>query len=133
MTVRRLVVLALAAGVLLTIGALLDWSGVDYSSRLDRALAVAAGGLAIATATLAVVWRRRVLVLAIGSGLLGLNMAIVNIRDISRHDFEYADYPEASVGVGLYMVLAGGALALAVGLTALLPGRHFGAEKPDSS
>lgn len=32
MTVGRLVVLALAAGVLLAIGALLDWSGVDYSS-----------------------------------------------------------------------------------------------------
>jgi len=133
MTVRRLVGFALAAGVLLSIGALLDWSGVDYSSRLDRGLALGAGCLAIVAATLALVWRPRLLVLAIASGVLGLNLAIVNIKDISGHDFEYAEYPNASVGVGLYAVLAGGALALAVGLTAVLPRRYFGAEKADSS
>jgi len=60
MTVRRLVALALAAGVALSAGALLDWSGVDYSSRLDRGLALGAGCLAIAAATLALVWRPRV-------------------------------------------------------------------------
>ncbi|HEU0247329.1 MAG TPA: hypothetical protein VFR38_09630 [Gaiellaceae bacterium] len=65
---------------------MLDWSGVDYSSRLDRGLALGAGRLAIAAATLAVVWRPRMLVLAIVSGVLGLNMAIVNIKDISGHD-----------------------------------------------
>jgi hypothetical protein len=133
MTVRRLVVLALAAGILLTLGALLDWSGVEYSSRLDRGLAFVAACLAIAAATLAVVWRPRLLVLAIAAGALGLNMAIVNIKDIRGHDFEYADYPDASVGVGLYLVLSGGALALAVGLAALLPRRYFGGPQADST
>jgi len=133
MTIRRLAVLALTAGALLAVGALLDWSGVGYSSRLDRGLTLAAGCLAISAAVLAAVWRPRMLVLAIASGVLGLNMAIVNIKDISGHDFEYADYPAASVGVGLYVVLAGGALALAVGLTALLPRRYLGAGKADSS
>lgn len=128
--VRPLIALALAAGVLLASGALLDWSGVDYSSRLDRGLALGAGCLAIASAALALVWRPRVLVLAIASGALGLNMAIVNIDDISGHEFEYAAYPDAAVGAGLYLVLAGGALALAVGLSALLPRRYFSAEPP---
>jgi len=70
-------------------------------------------------------------VLAIGSGALGLNMAIVNINDISSHEFEYEEYPDAAVGVGLYLVLAGAALALAVGLAALLPGRYFSVEPPE--
>lgn len=120
---RWLVALAVAAGALLMLGAVLDWSGVKYSSRLDRTLAFAAGAFAVAVAVIAFAWRLRVLALAIGSGLLGLNMAIVNASDIRRHEFEYAAYPGASVGVGLYLVVVGGALALLVGLAALLPRR----------
>lgn len=104
----------------MTAGALLDWSGVSYSSHLDRGLALAAGCLTLAAAALAALWRPRRLGLAIVSGVLGLNMAIVNMTDISAHHYEYARYPDATVGVGLYLVLAGGALALAAGVVALL-------------
>jgi len=121
---RRLAVAAVAAGALMIVGSLLDWSGVEYSSGLDRGLALAAGALAIVAAGLAVAWRRRALALAVVAGGLGLNMAVVNIRDIAGHEYEYAAYPEASVGVGLYVVLAGSALSLAGGVASLLPIRR---------
>ena len=113
------------SGVLLTLGSVLDWSGVAYSSGLDRALAFAAGALMIVLAAIALTWRPRVLGFAIASGVLGLNMGVVNFRDINDNLHEYADYPNASVGVGIYLVLVGGALALLVGVvTAATPFRR---------
>lgn len=111
------------------LGSILDWSGVEYSSRLDRALAFSAGMFLTALAAVAFAWRPRILALAVAPGVLGLNMAIVNIKDIAAHDFEYAAYPEATVGIGLYIVVVGGALALVVGLAALVARR--GPERPE--
>jgi hypothetical protein len=115
---RLLAVVAAAAGALLIVGSLLDWSGVEYSSQLDRRLAFAAGVIAVAAAG-AGLYERRALVASLVAGALGLNMAIVNIRDIVGHGYEYARYPEAAVGLGLYAVLAGAVLALATGLGSL--------------
>lgn len=110
-----------ASGVLLIVGALLDWSGVAYSSALDRRLAFAAGASMIALAVVALLWRPRVLALAIAAGAIGLNMGIVGYRDISGRLHEYAAYPDASVGVGLYFVIVGAALALLLGLATAAP------------
>jgi hypothetical protein len=117
----RLAAGGFAAGALMIVGSLLDWSGVEYSSGLDRGLALAAGAVAAVAAGLGLKWRRRALALAFPAGILGLNMAIVNIRDIAGHDYEYVRYPEASVGVGLYAVLVGAGLALVAGVASLLP------------
>jgi hypothetical protein len=117
---QRLAAVGFLAGALMIVGSLLDWSGVEYSSGLDRGLAAAAGALAVIAAALALAWRRRALALAIPAGGLGLNVAIVNMRDIAGHQYEYAVYPEASVGVGLYAVLVGASLALVVGGASLL-------------
>jgi hypothetical protein len=71
----RLAAGGLTAGALMILGSLLDWSGVEYSSGVDRGLAFAAGAVAEVAAGLAVRWRRRALALAVPAGILGLNMA----------------------------------------------------------
>jgi peptidoglycan/LPS O-acetylase OafA/YrhL len=115
---RRLAAVAGAAGALMIVGSALDWSGVEYSSQLDRWLAFAAGVLA-AAAGVAALREPRLLVSCLAAGVLGLNMAIVNIRDIAGHEYEYAAYPEASVGIGLHALLVGSLLALAAGVSSL--------------
>ena len=114
-----------ASGVLLMLGSALDWSGVAYSSRLDRGLVLAAGALMMVLAAVAATWWPRALALAIAAGALALNMGVVNFRDINDKRYEYADYPDASVGFGIYFVLVGGALALLLGVFALIPRRWF--------
>jgi hypothetical protein len=94
---------------------------VAYSSALDRRLVFAAGALMIALAAVALMWRPRVLAFAIAAGTVGLNMGVVNYRDISGRLHEYAAYPDASVGVGRYFVIAGAALALLLGLVTAAP------------
>lgn len=59
--------------------------------------------------------------LAIPAGAVGLNMGVVNYHDISSKRYEYDCYPHATVGTGLYLVVAGGALGLLVGLVSLVP------------
>jgi peptidoglycan/LPS O-acetylase OafA/YrhL len=115
---RRLPTVAAAAGCLMAAGSVLDWSGVEYSSQLDRWLSFAAGTLALAVAV-AARYQPRWLAVTLVAGALGLNMAVVNIRDISGHEYEYARYPEAAVGLGLYAVLVGALLTLATGLVSL--------------
>lgn len=75
----------------------------------------------IALAAAALTWRPRVLALAIAAGAIGLNMGVVNYHDISDRLHEYSAYPDASVGVGVYLVIAGGALSLLLGLVAAAP------------
>jgi hypothetical protein len=116
---------AFASGVFLILGSVLDWSGVAYSSGLDRGLAFAAGALMIVLAAAALKWRRRVLAFATVAGVLGLNMGVVNFLDINDQLHEYASYPDATVGVGIYLVLLGGALALFLGIITLIPRRWF--------
>jgi hypothetical protein len=116
----RLAAVAAVAGVLMIAGSALDWSGVEYSSHVDRWLAFGAGAIAAAVAAVAL-REPRALLAALAAAALGLNMAIVNIRDISGHEYEYARYPQASVGLGLYLVLAGSVLALAAGIASLWP------------
>jgi hypothetical protein len=115
---RWLAAVGLVAGVLLALASLLDWSGVTYSSRVDRGLALAAGAAVIVLALACFLWRPGVLALAIAPGALGLNMGIVNYRDIDANAYEYAAYPAASVGIGIYLVLVGAGLALIVGIVA---------------
>jgi hypothetical protein len=116
---RGSIIVASAAGAALVLGAFVDWTGVDYSSHLDRTLAAVAGAVVIVLAAAALAWRRVVLALCILPGALGLNMGIVNVLDIERHRHEYAAYPDAAVGVGLYLVLVGGSGAVLVGLLAV--------------
>lgn len=52
------------------------------------------------------------------AGALALNMGIVNVRDIAGHRYEYGSYPDAAVGIGLYLVLAGGVVALLAAVAA---------------
>jgi hypothetical protein len=118
---RGLAAVGAAAGALMVAGSVLDWSGVEYSSALDRGLALAAGAVVILSAALAVVWRRELLGLAVVGGALGLNMAIVNIRDIDGHRYEYVTYPEASVGIGLYAVLVGAVVSVLVAVASFAP------------
>lgn len=54
---RCLSVVAVIAGALLMLGSVTDWSGVEYSSRLDRRLAFAAGAATVAVALAALAWR----------------------------------------------------------------------------
>jgi Na+-transporting NADH:ubiquinone oxidoreductase subunit NqrE len=110
------VVAALGGGALIALGALLDWSGVSYSSSVDRGVCIAAAVIAVVIAVIADRGRERLPLLLLIPAALALNMAVINIRDIARHHFEYADYPDASVGVGLYLVTIG---AVLVGLAAL--------------
>ena len=55
--------------------------------------------------------------LAFAAGLL---MAIVNVVDIAGHKYEFVAYPEASVGVGLWLVAAGALLSLAAAIAAFV-------------
>jgi uncharacterized membrane protein YidH (DUF202 family) len=104
--------MAMAGGVLLSLGALLDWTGVPYSSTIDRGLAMAAGLLAVLVALVAL-WRwTSVMWLGLVAAALGLNMGIVNYIDISTHSYEYTAYPNARVGVGIYLVVAGALLIM---------------------
>jgi hypothetical protein len=50
-------------------------------------------------------------------------MGIVNYDDIANKRYEFAAYPTAAVGVGLYLVIAGASLGIAAGLAAFAPGR----------
>jgi hypothetical protein len=114
----------LAGAVLIAVGAVTDWSGVSYSSHLDRALSLAA---AVAVAGLIPLVARGptwVALLLLVPAALALNMAVVNILDVRDHRFEYADYPDASVGLGLYLVAAGGLLVVVAALTAFADRRR---------
>jgi uncharacterized membrane protein YidH (DUF202 family) len=59
---------------------------------------------------------------------LGLNMGIVNYVDVSTLSYKYTAYPNARVGVGIYLVLVG-ALLIALG-TALWVTRHHWTRPP---
>jgi hypothetical protein len=117
--VRLASALALAGGTLMMLGAFLDWSGVGYVPPWDRELAAAGGIMAAAAGTAALRWPYAVL-LALPGALLGLALGIVNYRDVSERRYEFEAYPNASVGVGLYVVIAGTVLALAGVATAAL-------------
>lgn len=105
---------ATLGGGLLVAASLAEWSGVAYSSHLDRMLMLAAGAATLAIALLAVRRAGRRLSWAIVPGLLALNMALVNINDIATHSYEYRAYPEAYVGWGLYVGLVGALVVLGV-------------------
>lgn len=105
---------ATLGGGLLVAGSLAEWSGVAYSSQLDRMLMLAAGAATIAIALLAIRRGARTLSWAILPGLLALNMAVVNINDIATHSYEYRADPEAYVGWGLYVGVAGALVVLGV-------------------
>jgi uncharacterized membrane protein YidH (DUF202 family) len=111
------------AGALVAAGSLLDWSGVAYSSHLDRGLALAAGLLMVLTSGLAVSASGRFLALAIPLGALALNMGFVNYDDVANNLHEYRAYPQAAVGVGLYLVIVGACLGIAAGVGTLVPRR----------
>jgi hypothetical protein len=115
---------AAASGVLIGIGALVDWSGVSYSSRVDRGFCIAAAILVVAIAAVGNRWHSRIPLLLLIPAALALNMAIINIRDINGHHFEYADYPDAAVGVGLYLVAIGGGLAGLAAVTGFVDRRR---------
>jgi hypothetical protein len=102
----------------------LDWSGVAYSSRADRGICIAAALLIALTAALMNRGRERLPLLLLIPAAVALNMAVINIRDIAGHKFEYADYPDASVGVGLYLVAAGAALTAVAAVTGFLERRR---------
>jgi len=112
--------LGILAGSCLMLGSVLDWSGVAYSSTVDRRLVFAAGVATVALGVAAFLWRQRVLVLALVPAVVGLNMGVVNFRDIDGKLYEFAGQQEASVGVGIYLVFVGGVLALAVGICSAL-------------
>jgi hypothetical protein len=119
-------VFAVLGGALVAVGSLLDWSGVSYSSQLDRGLAVAAGVLLLIVAALGFAWHRRILIASLAPAALALNMGIVNYNDITNGLYEYAAYPDAEVGVGLYLVIVGSVVAIAAGMLALVPPRWVG-------
>jgi hypothetical protein len=113
LTVRRGTEMAIATGgALMSLGGLLDWSGVPYSSSVDRRLAIAAGLLAILV-SVGALWQPWVMWLGFVAAALGLNMGIVNYVDISAHAYEFSKYPNARVGVGIYLIIAGGVLVTA--------------------
>src|SRR5947209_7110092 len=87
-------------GALCAAGSALDWSGVSYSSTLDRGLAAVAAGAFFFAAFLT--HRRRVWVLTFVATVLALNMAFVNMNDIANHRYEFTRYPGARVGLGLF-------------------------------
>lgn len=115
--------LGLASAGCLLLGSILDWSGVAYSSTLDRRIVAACGVALVLLSAAALVWRRRLLAFALAPAVVSLNMGVVNYRDIDGHEFEFERYPEATVGVGVYLVLVGAVLALAVGGASVLPPR----------
>lgn len=103
---------------------MLDWSGVSYSSHVDRGLSIAAAILVVAIAAFGNRGNVRIPLLLLIPSALALNMAVINIRDIHGHRFEYADYPEASVGVGLYLLAAGAVLTGLAGVAGFLDRRR---------
>jgi hypothetical protein len=109
----------LAGGAILALGSVLDWSGVAYSSRLDRAIALAAGVLSMVIGVAGFAWRPRAVGFAILFGVVGLFMGVVNYDDIRNHLYEYAAYPGARVGLGVYLVTFGSFLSLVAGILAL--------------
>jgi hypothetical protein len=122
---RAWVLVVLAGALLIAVGAVTDWSGVSYSSHLDRGVCLAAAITAAALGSLAA--RRGpswLPLLLLVPAALALNMAVVNILDIRDHRFEYADYPDASVGVGLYLVGAGGLLVAVAAATGFVDRRR---------
>jgi len=68
--------------------------------------------------------RERLPLLLLIPAAVALNMAVINIRDISGHHFEYADYPDASVGVGLYLVGVGAVLTGVAAVTGFVDRRR---------
>lgn len=109
-------------GVLCLAGSVLDWSGVSYSSGLDRGLAAVAGGAFLFAALLR--RRRHVWVVTLLGSVLALNMAIVNINDIANHRYEFARYPHARVGSGLFVLLTCGIAGLAVSGLSIVSSRR---------
>jgi hypothetical protein len=118
-------VVALFGGGLVALGSLLDWSGVSYSSRLDRSLALAAGLLVILVAALCLTWHRRLLLAAVPPAVLAANMGVVNYDDIANRRYEFEAYPAADVGIGLYLVIIGAGLGVLAGLAAIAPYRRL--------
>jgi hypothetical protein len=121
---RPAAALLASAGVAAAAGSLLDWSGVSYSSSVDRWLAGVSGGALLA---LALAVRARGAVLAAGAivpAAVVLNMAVVNFRDIHGHRFEYAGYADARVGIGIYLLFAAAALGLAAAVLGALAWRR---------
>lgn len=112
----------LAGGVLIVVGAALGWSGVSYSSRLDRKIALAAGIAALLLAGVGFRTRRWPFIGGAIPGLLALDMAVVNIHDVAGHGYEYAAFPDARVGIGLYTLGVGAVLELLTSGITLLPG-----------
>ena len=108
----------------MAIGAILDWSGVAYSSRADRGICIGAAVLIGLIAAVANRGRERLPLLLLIPAAVALNMAVINIRDIHGHHFEYADYPDASVGIGLYLVTAGAALTAVAAVTGFVDRRR---------
>jgi hypothetical protein len=106
------------------IGAVLDWSGVAYSSRADRGICIAAAVLIAVTAAFMNRGRERLPLLLLIPAAVALNMAVINIRDISGHHFEYARYPDASVGIGLYVICAGVVLTGVAAVTGFVDRRR---------
>ncbi len=99
----------------------LDWTGVFYSSHLDRRIALSAVVVVVllsASTGRGRVWPSSAALLP---GVAALDMAIVNIHDVANHHYEYAAVPSARVGVGLYVVLAGAVLVLLSALITFLP------------
>jgi hypothetical protein len=88
---------------------------VEYSSTLDRGLVLVAAAMAV---TAPFIGRWPAAVALVVAGALALNMGIVNVRDIAGHRYEYGSYPDAAVGIGLYLVLAGGVVALLAAVVA---------------
>jgi hypothetical protein len=122
--IRPWALAAAASGVLIGVGALVDWSGVAYSSRVDRGFCIAAAILVVAIAAVSDRWHHRIPLLLLIPAALALNMAVINIRDISGHRFEYADHPDALVGVGLYLVAIGAGLAGLAAVTGFVDRRR---------
>ena len=116
----RLTALVLIVGGAVTFFGAVDWSGVGYAPPWDRELAATAG---IIGAGAGIAARRRpgAAFVAVPATLVGLVIGFVNYRDVADHRYEFAAYPEARVGVGLYLVLAGSWTALVATLIVATP------------
>lgn len=121
-----------AGAALIMAGSFLDWSGVPYSSLLDRRIAFLAGILSLIFGGLWLVRPSRLLVPAtLLAGVVALDMAVVNYSDIQGHKYEYAAYPAARVGVGLYALLLGSGLLLAGAVSLLAAARKRNNRRQD--
>ena len=114
----------LAGAILIAVGAITDWSGVSYSSHVDRGISLGAAIAAAVLIPLVVRGPAWVPLLLLVPAAVALNMAVTNILDVREHRFEYADYPDASVGVGLYLVAAGGLLVALAATTGFVDRRR---------